>query len=105
MASKKPRFFCDNCGVEVPFMAKNCPGCGRFFASVRCPSCGFSGEEASFKKGCPACHYSASPNGSRFQKAYPERKRTIEALPLWVFIFTAAAFTAVLAALFMVLTK
>ncbi|MDR2029525.1 MAG: zinc-ribbon domain-containing protein, partial [Treponema sp.] len=24
-----PRFFCENCGAEVPRSAKSCPQCGR----------------------------------------------------------------------------
>ncbi|MDR0486871.1 MAG: zinc-ribbon domain-containing protein, partial [Treponema sp.] len=55
-----PRFFCDNCGCEVEDNAKACPRCGRIFTSVRCPSCGYSGEEKLFANGCPKCGYSAS---------------------------------------------
>jgi predicted RNA-binding Zn-ribbon protein involved in translation (DUF1610 family) len=61
MDNKKPRFFCDNCGAEVAMSAKSCPQCGRFFASVRCPKCGFTGRDEDFAQGCPVCGYSTSP--------------------------------------------
>jgi predicted amidophosphoribosyltransferase len=100
MASKKPRFFCDNCNAEVPMTAKNCPGCGRFFASVRCPSCGYSADDADFKKGCPSCGYSAPPKKAGIFQEAPKRKTFIEALPLWVYVVTALAFVSVAAALY-----
>ncbi|MDR0540395.1 MAG: zinc-ribbon domain-containing protein [Spirochaetaceae bacterium] len=57
---KQPRFFCDNCGAEVPKTANSCPRCGRFFASIRCPKCGFSGgNDTAFSNGCPRCGYSS----------------------------------------------
>ena len=36
---KKAKYFCENCGSEVPAKAKFCPKCGKFFSSVRCPEC------------------------------------------------------------------
>jgi len=98
--SKSPRFFCESCGAEVPRDAENCPGCGRRFASVLCPSCGFSGAEDLFKEGCPVCGYSAVKNNDG-AAAFPEIKKPAGALPVWVYILTAAAFTAVMAALFL----
>jgi predicted RNA-binding Zn-ribbon protein involved in translation (DUF1610 family) len=56
---KKPRFFCDGCGAEVGAKDERCPRCGKFFASIRCPACGFSGDQDIFDKGCPVCGYSA----------------------------------------------
>jgi uncharacterized membrane protein YvbJ len=99
-----PRFFCDNCGVEVPQNSKNCPSCGRFFSSVRCPYCGFVGEEALFSNGCPSCGYSTSPANAAGKGEVKAKKKKKEAepvvgLPLWVYILTSAIFTAVLAAL------
>ena len=100
--SQSPRFFCENCGSEVPRDAKNCQKCGRYFASVRCPACGFVGEEAIFKGGCPVCDYSSSPSGETAGKGRrpPPGKRHAEPLPVWVYLLTAAAFIGVLAALF-----
>jgi uncharacterized membrane protein YvbJ len=56
---RKPRFFCDGCGTEVSADAKGCPNCGKFFASMRCPRCGFCGEHGEFRRGCPNCGYAA----------------------------------------------
>jgi predicted amidophosphoribosyltransferase len=91
-----PHFFCENCGAEVPLTVKRCPGCGRFFESVRCPKCGLTGTESQFTKGCPGCGYSP---GRKFRKKTPEEG----ALPFWIYIILAALATAVFAALFMVL--
>ena len=111
--AKNPRFFCESCGEEVPRNAKNCPKCGRYFASVLCPACGFSGGEALFGEGCPSCGYSSKGkegqnslwgNGGAFPDN-PERKKPAGALPLWVYLITAAAFTFILAALFFTISK
>jgi ssDNA-binding Zn-finger/Zn-ribbon topoisomerase 1 len=108
---KKPRFFCDNCGAEVAMSAKICPQCGRFFASVRCPKCGFTGKDEDFVRGCPVCGYSsvpglspAKPSGGHSGKRTPvERKRSGEAegtLPFWFYLFAALALICVLALLY-----
>ena len=107
-ASKNPRFFCESCGTEVPRNAKNCPNCGKLFASILCPSCGFAGEEALFKGGCPVCGYSSGKGDGAFPdfpREFPETKKPAGALPLWVYILTAAVFTAVMAALFFTIFK
>ncbi|MDR3122434.1 MAG: zinc ribbon domain-containing protein [Treponema sp.] len=58
------RFFCENCGAEVKRDSKTCPHCGRSFANVLCPACGFSGEARLFAVGCPVCgHTAPSPMG------------------------------------------
>ncbi|MDR0449785.1 MAG: zinc ribbon domain-containing protein [Treponema sp.] len=107
---KAPRFFCDNCGSEVDRDTKKCPRCGRFFASIRCPRCGFTGADADFAAGCPACGYSSMP-GAEGGK-YPEERRPGEKpkklqaagpLPLWVYILTAAVAAFVFSLLFTVL--
>ncbi|MCR5621052.1 MAG: zinc ribbon domain-containing protein [Treponema sp.] len=58
--STKPKYFCENCGEEVAANARFCPHCGKFFAAVRCPSCGYMGSQNDFKNGCPRCHYAMS---------------------------------------------
>jgi RNA polymerase subunit RPABC4/transcription elongation factor Spt4 len=100
--SKNIRFFCESCGAEVPRDAKECPQCGKRFASVLCPACGFAGGESLFKSGCPVCGYSqANPAAkSSGPVKFPESKKPAGPLPLWVYILTAAAFTGVLEALF-----
>ncbi|MBQ2313478.1 MAG: zinc ribbon domain-containing protein [Treponema sp.] len=55
--SGQAKYFCENCGSEVAANARFCPHCGRFFSSVRCPQCGYTGGVNAFKKGCPRCHY------------------------------------------------
>lgn len=63
MAAKpKAKYFCENCGSEVAANARFCPKCGKFFSSVRCPECGFTGDVKTFINGCPQCGY-AMPNG------------------------------------------
>ncbi|MDR2617310.1 MAG: transposase [Treponema sp.] len=78
--------------------AKNCPKCGKYFASVRCPSCGFSGEEGLFRDGCPVCGYSASQDVNAV--SWPEEARSpAGSLPVWVYITAVLALAAVLGAL------
>jgi uncharacterized membrane protein YvbJ len=106
--NKKPRFFCDNCNQEVGRNAKACPHCGRFFASVRCPSCGFTGDENAFSGGCPSCGYSAPPSLKAQPPAspneaaarLPEKKLPARPLPLWVYILSICAFISICAVLF-----
>ena len=103
---KKPRFFCDNCGYEVGHEVKACPYCGRHFASVRCPSCDFTGAEKMFLNGCPLCGYSAIP--SKFVKLKVKEKkpiRTAEPSPILTYIIAGIAILAVIAFLSHFLTK
>jgi ssDNA-binding Zn-finger/Zn-ribbon topoisomerase 1 len=104
--AKKPRFFCDNCGAEVDMSAKSCPQCGRFFASVRCPKCGFNGKDGDFVRGCPVCGYSAVPAkspGASGRRAPPGRKGAGDAAgppSFWVYLLAALALICVLALLY-----
>lgn len=87
---KKPRFFCDNCGREVGSETRSCPGCARFFASVRCPSCGFAGEDKLFLKGCPSCGYSDPDAGKIKPGKYGKHKPPAgDPLPSHVYIISA----------------
>jgi hypothetical protein len=56
----RAKFFCENCKHEVKPNSKVCPHCGRFFTAVKCPACGFTGENKLFTLGCPNCGYSGS---------------------------------------------
>jgi predicted RNA-binding Zn-ribbon protein involved in translation (DUF1610 family) len=97
-----PLFYCDNCGTVVLQDDTSCPGCGRKFASIRCPACGFSGEEELFDDGCPKCGYQVlDENGTRKNRPSASRrggKKTAhtstagEALPAWVYFLTFAFF-------------
>jgi uncharacterized membrane protein YvbJ len=104
-----PRFFCDNCGYEVGHEVKSCPFCGRFFASVRCPSCGFAGEEKMFLNGCPMCGYSAgasaAKNKSKKKKKSPPQKQNAEPLPAWMYIISVIVLIAAVAILSWFITR
>ena len=56
-AKQSAKFFCENCGAEVPQNARVCKHCGKFFSSVKCPVCGTSGSPGKFTNGCPNCGY------------------------------------------------
>jgi hypothetical protein len=95
----RPRFFCEHCGAEVPRDAKNCPRCGRYFLSVKCPACGFVGAEGLFGDGCPVCGYSDPGRGGGGKT--PPGREAAGALPLWVYAVTLTAFLAVLGVLYL----
>ncbi|MDR2803296.1 MAG: hypothetical protein LBB22_03280 [Treponema sp.] len=101
MKKKKPRFFCDGCGEEVSASAERCPRCGKFFAAIRCPSCGFSGDVETFRGGCPACGYS-NPVSKR-SKSLPTPRRA--GIPQLFYLIGIAIFTVLLAILLMYITR
>lgn len=89
---KGPLFFCEHCGSPVPQKAKQCPTCGRFFASVRCPSCGFTGSEELFSEGCPICGYSRGKQEPHAADIYRDKipsyrtpRGPVAPLPWWVY--------------------
>jgi ssDNA-binding Zn-finger/Zn-ribbon topoisomerase 1 len=98
---KSPRFFCDNCGSEVGRNVRTCPRCGRFFGAVRCPVCGFTGEEGRFKNGCPSCGYS-SPGGAK-PKGGRKDVRAAGPLPLWLYLVSIFALICVAVLLFSIM--
>jgi hypothetical protein len=61
---KRPRYFCEHCGLEVRKDARICPRCGRFFSSVKCPRCDYSGQAEDFETGCPVCGYAEAANAA-----------------------------------------
>lgn len=65
---KRPAFFCEFCGTQVRQNDRVCSHCGRFFSSVKCPSCGFAGDSRIFRDGCPSCGYAVAmtPGASAF---------------------------------------
>jgi predicted amidophosphoribosyltransferase len=99
------RFFCENCGAEVKRNSKACPNCGRPFANILCPACGFAGEAGLFADGCPVCGYTA---GSLIPHPGPKSKKQHTAppkfaagsLPSWAYILAILAFVGVVALLF-----
>ncbi|MFA6855570.1 MAG: zinc ribbon domain-containing protein [Treponema sp.] len=130
MKTKKQhaKFFCENCGMEVPENARICKYCGRFFSSVRCPQCGASGPASMFDKGCPNCGYAmnniqtisyTARNGKTNRKFFSlSKKRKLKhafkismnkktsilksdnSLPAWIYIVTTCIFAAVIAAVY-----
>lgn len=74
MKSQNAKFFCENCGAEVPQNARMCRHCGRFFSSVRCPVCGMQGPSSKFTNGCPSCGYAIGRNGEKVKVPQPEEK-------------------------------
>lgn len=96
MAARSPKFFCEHCGAEVGRDEKSCRRCGRFFSSVRCPSCGFAGREDLFAEGCPVCGYSSTSAPS--PRRGPSDAPAAPPLPFWVYLLTLAALAAAFAA-------
>lgn len=93
MNTKPPKFFCEHCGNEVKRSTKVCPYCGSFFVNVRCPVCGFVGNERSFVAGCPNCGYafkqgadSAVPSESPPPCQSGAKTADSEKLPAWVYV-------------------
>jgi len=93
------RFFCDNCGTEVKRNSNRCPKCRRFFVFVRCPQCGFTGEESNFAGGCPACGYCTNEQ-KKITPAGPPVRRTGK-LPLWVYVIALLALALVALVLYL----
>lgn len=123
MKNKKAKFFCENCGAEVPEKAKVCKHCGKFFISVRCPNCGATGTSSEFKKGCTHCGYADvnSANGSGVRNIltenkvsdlkfiFPNRgnkaKTSDSSLPIWIYAVTTIFFVGTLIAVYGCLTS
>lgn len=119
--SKNAKFFCENCGAEVPQNAKMCRHCGRFFSSVRCPQCSATGTPDKFSNGCPVCGYAFNKDSKQipskkikqektFIKNRKIRKKLIrlienkeettdETLPKWIY-FVAAGLLATIIVVF-----
>jgi len=73
MTKQSAKFFCENCGAEVPQNARVCRHCGKFFSSVRCPVCGTTGLPSKFSNGCPTCGYAVG-NGSKIPSPQEKEK-------------------------------
>lgn len=119
---QKAKFFCENCGAEVPENARMCKACGKFFISVRCPKCGATGTHTDFSDGCPKCGYAVGGNtasavsetissGRKKNRSKYIRRRSQgrdenvlrhneSSLPLWVYILTVSVLAAVLFAIY-----
>jgi len=85
---KAPSFYCENCGREVNSNLNTCPGCGEKFISVRCPSCGFTGESYLFNNKCPQCGFSGSYSDNFKKNRNLDNKNIKETgkyLPSWLY--------------------
>ena len=97
-ANRKPKFFCESCGTEVKQNAKFCHHCGKFFSSVKCPSCGFSGDSPAFKSGCPMCGYAVLQNEKVGSQPDVSRNRhSTDPLPLWMYFVSIVLLVALVA--------
>ena len=103
--SKQAKFFCESCGAEVPQNSKVCMTCGKFFAAVRCPNCGNTGNTEDFINGCPKCGYAVGGKNNKkgfnniknkkqnnislgsFRNLNNKDKKSESALPAWIYIF------------------
>ena len=95
------RFICQHCGAAVKRDSKNCPQCGRPFANVLCPACGFEGAERLFAAGCPSCGYTAAPSRTtevpkKGPLGSPQGAMTVGELPIWAYVLAVLAFAGVL---------
>ena len=108
---KSPRFFCDNCGYEVGSDVKTCPYCGRYFASIRCPKCGYSGPDKMFLNGCPMCGYSSTPKPAKTAPKPPKKRakkpdhNRAEPLSAWAFIVSIIGLAIVIVLLSYLITR
>lgn len=108
----KQRFFCENCTQEVSRNARICPHCGRFFSSVRCPVCSFTGNIHDFDRGCPGCGYLGGSSADKkacergfalyglIEDAKPRRE-----LPGWVYGASGLILSALLVVLVVLLYR
>jgi uncharacterized membrane protein YvbJ len=96
---RRPRFFCEGCGTEVSADAKSCPHCGKLFASMRCPRCGFCGEHGEFSRGCPNCGYAAPVSKPFYPRRTQKPPRVAVNGPQWVYILSIAVLVLLLALL------
>jgi len=106
---KAPRFYCDYCGTEVSGKVEKCPSCGRYFSSIKCPKCGFSGREELFTDGCPVCFYAKGSGGKRPSGRQDSSGRQAgrgaktppdSGIESWIYIVAASLLVLTLAVLF-----
>lgn len=121
MKNKQAKFFCENCGSEVPEKSKVCKTCGKFFISVRCPKCGATGTASEFKKGCTHCGYANVPHANSsvsndsddiklssasfiFNRHKVSSEKSDSSLPIWIYALTSIFFIGTLIAVYGCLT-
>lgn len=91
---KTLRYYCEHCGREVRRDAVVCPYCGRFFTSVKCPKCGYSGRVEEFRRGCPVCGSTDALNPA--PEPFKPPPQAVGPLPLWVYVAVGLALILIL---------
>lgn len=76
------KFYCQDCGAEVPLEVDDCPKCNKRFGSVLCPKCNYTASAVKFVNGCPKCGYLAEPD-----KANKKKKQFNLSLKLFLIMF------------------
>ncbi|MEW5814546.1 MAG: zinc ribbon domain-containing protein [Spirochaetota bacterium] len=105
---KKARYYCENCHREVPLEADTCPYCGKRFSSVRCSKCGFAGDPALFKTGCPVCGYMSPAVSSLPGKQTAQRnttRRAMSQLPRWAYTLFGILFIIAIVLMIIILLR
>jgi hypothetical protein len=94
------RFFCEECGSEIPAYAERCAVCGKHFAGVRCPKCNRIGTHDQFVKGCPFCGYGviidAIPRPKRPPRSEPPPKSPLSGLIYFLSVVVALGLLSIL---------
>ncbi len=99
----KARFFCANCGAEVPPKTERCPRCGKFFSAVTCPACGFQGEAELFLKGCPVCGYLAAAGKTARASRTRRKKRASRTFSPEFYLFAGIGLSTALVVLILLI--
>jgi hypothetical protein len=110
---KKQEYFCEYCEKAVPFNARSCPHCGRYFDGVKCPVCFFSGSQELFNDGCPMCGYKPEQEAmfhreNQWVKDYSVQKKEKngkKGLPEWVYGLAAALLLGIIGAIIFLYVK
>ena len=96
------KFFCENCGSEVPENAKLCKKCGKFFISVRCP-CGYAGNKKNSHGELSTVEKAKALSRlfSNADSSISERKQKhSDPLPMWIYAVTLTLLALVISGLY-----
>jgi predicted RNA-binding Zn-ribbon protein involved in translation (DUF1610 family) len=101
------KFYCENCGAQVPLNVERCPACRKIFFSVMCPLCKYEALPKEFRFGCPSCGYmsrrmkvkikekelSEKEKKKRRLSSFKKKRKRIQ-LPLWSYKLAVVALIA-----------
>lgn len=122
MKNKQAKFFCENCGSEVPEKSKVCKTCGSFLFLLDAQNVEQQELPLNFKKGCTHCGYANVPyaaapvsnskediklsNASFFyNRNKVSSKKSETSLPVWIYAITFVFFIGTLIAVYGCLTS